>query len=146
MNPSAPQNFPPLTLTIMRALCSLSAVYPSYPEYQSKLVSCLDVLFHEFWVNHTEIHKPEILTEILKKVLGEEEKERILGMVGKEGKEVLNKNTKKAIEEGAFGLPWMVCEDGEGRKESFWGVDHLGQVREFLSLGGERRGGWKAVL
>lgn len=56
----------------------------------------------------------------------------------------------------------MVCTDAQGKTEGFWGVDHLGQVAQFLGLevpGGARRNadgdsreggngnpGWKALL
>jgi len=58
----------------------------------------------------------------------------------------LANNTNKAFTDGAFGLPWMACTDTMGQKEGFWGVDHLGQVAQFLGL--ERPGGrgWRAVL
>lgn len=63
------------------------------------------------------------------------------------GKKQLIENTDRAFAEGAFGLPWMVCENSEGKKEGFWGVDHLGQVVEFLGLDRTKGGkGWKAVL
>lgn len=67
-------------------------------------------------------------------------------MMGKEGKELLAKNTDAAIEDGAFGLPWYKCTNSEGKTESFWGVDHLGQVCSFLSLEKPRIGGWKSML
>jgi 2-hydroxychromene-2-carboxylate isomerase len=47
-------------------------------------------------------------------------------MAGKEGKELLGKNTDRALADGAFGLPWFVATDREGKTETFWGVDHLG--------------------
>lgn len=67
-------------------------------------------------------------------------------MAGKEGKELLAKNTDLALSEGAFGLPWFVATNEEGKKEGFWGVDHLGQVAEHLGLSKPSTGGWKAVL
>ena len=67
-----------------------------------------------------------------------------------ETKKLLMTNTEKAIETGAFGLPWFVATDGAGKTECFWGFDHLAQVAAHLGLerpvgrgGGE---GWKAVL
>jgi 2-hydroxychromene-2-carboxylate isomerase len=67
-------------------------------------------------------------------------------MAGKEGKELLSKNTDKAFADGAFGLPWFVCTNREGKKEAFWGVDHMGQVTTFLELEKPKGGGWKAML
>ena len=62
------------------------------------------------------------------------------------GKKMLADNTDRAFTEGAFGLPWMTCVDAEGKTEGFWGVDHLGQVIQFLGLERPKHGGWKSVL
>jgi hypothetical protein len=50
----------------------------------------------------------------------------VMEMTGKEGKELFGKNTDRALADGAFGLPWFVATNGEGKTETFWGVDHLG--------------------
>jgi len=70
----------------------------------------------------------------------------VLEMAGKEGKELLGKNTDRALADGAFGLPWFVATDREGKTETFWGVDHLGQVTAHLGLEKPNMGGWKAML
>ncbi len=62
------------------------------------------------------------------------------------GKKQLVKNTDRAFAEGAFGLPWMTCVNSKGETEGFWGVDHLGQVAQFLGLDKPKQGGWKSVL
>ena len=63
------------------------------------------------------------------------------------GKAALIQNTDAAFDSGGFGLPWMVCTNAEGQTEGFFGVDHLGQVAQFLGLGrGENKGGWRALL
>jgi 2-hydroxychromene-2-carboxylate isomerase len=67
-------------------------------------------------------------------------------MAGKEGKELLAKNTDKVLADGAFGLPWFVATNSKGETEAFWGVDHLAQVTEHLSLEKPKTGGWKALL
>lgn len=55
-------------------------------------------------------------------------------------------NTDRAFANGAFGLPWMICVNADGKMEGFWGVDHLGQVVQFLGLEKPTKGGWKSVL
>ena len=70
----------------------------------------------------------------------------VLEMAGKEGREVLGKNTDQALADGAFGLPWFVATNANEETEAFWGVDHLGQVTEHLGLEKPRAGGWKALL
>ena len=67
-------------------------------------------------------------------------------MAAKEGKALLLENTDKALADGAFGLPWFACTNSKGEKESFWGVDHLGQVTHFLGLDKPQTGGWQALL
>lgn len=69
-----------------------------------------------------------------------------MAAVPKEGKELLIKNTDSAIADGAFGLPWFVVTNEEGKTEGFWGVDHLGQVIEFLGLEHPKTGGWRSQL
>jgi 2-hydroxychromene-2-carboxylate isomerase len=65
------------------------------------------------------------------------------------GKQTLIENTDQAFADGAFGLPWMVCTNANGKTEGFWGVDHIGQVAQFLGLDrtkGLGKSGWRAVL
>lgn len=114
-------------------------------------MGALDALWHEFFVKHTQTHEPHELRRILTDVLGDgAEADRVIGAAPSDaeggGKKTLTLNTEAAFRDGAFGLPWMVCTRPNGQSESFWGVDHLGQVATFLGL--ERPGtlGWKALL
>lgn len=145
MREAPPPDFPPLTLTIMRALCAITLLHPG-KEGQGRLTTALDELYREFWVNHKKTNEKDVLAEILERVFGKEETKRVLEMVGKEGKELLAKNTDKALADGAFGLPWFVATNSRGETETFWGVDHLGQVTEHLGLEKPKTGGWKALL
>lgn len=70
----------------------------------------------------------------------------VLSMAGKEGKEILAKNSDAALADGAFGLPWFVATNSKGERETFWGVDHLAQVLNHLGLEKPTAGGWKSVL
>lgn len=63
-----------------------------------------------------------------------------------EVKKMLSANTDRAMGDGAFGLPWFVAENGKGEREEFWGVDHLGQVVEFLGLDRGLEPGLRAML
>lgn len=126
-----PPDFPPLTLPNQRALCALTATSSSP---QDSLTTALDALYHAYWVDHKATHTPEILSSVLTSSIGPEITEKVKAMMGKEGKEILARNTDQALEDGAFGLPWFVCVNEEGEKRSFWGVDHLVLVTEFLEL------------
>ncbi|PMD35469.1 HCCA isomerase/glutathione S-transferase kappa [Hyaloscypha variabilis F] len=145
MRENVPDGFPPLTLLVMRALCALTLLYPGNEE-QEKLTKVLDVLYHEYWCEHKKTNEKEVLAELLTRVLGEGDSRKVMEMAGKEGKELLGKNTDKALADGAFGLPWFVATNGDGKTETFWGVDHLGQVTAHLGLEQPKIGGWKAML
>jgi hypothetical protein len=67
--------FPPLTLTIMRALCALTLLHPG-KEGQRPLTKALDELYGEFWVKHKKTNEKDVLAEVLGKVLGKEETEK----------------------------------------------------------------------
>jgi len=71
MTEKMPDGFPPLTLTIMRALCALTVL--NEKDGQDKLVKALDELYWEYWVNHKKTNEKDILAEVLGKVLGSEE-------------------------------------------------------------------------
>lgn len=61
-------------------------------------------------------------------------------------KALLISNTDQAFNSGAFGLPWFECTNSKGETEGFWGVDHLGQVADFLGLDRNQDQGFRAVL
>lgn len=144
-----PAGFPPLTLSIMRCLCALTILSPSASVAQAILIKSLDAFFAAYWVHGRNTIDKEIMSDILLTDVLDGDEERlgkVLECAGKEGKKLLLENTDAAFREGAFGLPWFVCEDAHGNKEGFWGVDHLGCVVEFLGLGEMRMGRWKSVL
>lgn len=70
-----PEGFPPLTLTIMTALCALTVLHPG-KQGQDPLTRCLDALYHAMGVEHRKTNEKEVLAEILCDVLGPEESER----------------------------------------------------------------------
>jgi len=142
MKEKMPEDFPPLTLPNQRALCALTIIEPS----QQTLCSAFDALYEAYWVHHRQTNKPKILSEVLREALGETLTKKVIESIGKEGKEVLGKNTDRALADGAFGLPWFVVTNEKGETESFWGVDHIGQVTDFLRLEKPQVGGWKAML
>jgi hypothetical protein len=59
---------PPLTLTIMRALCALTVLKPG----QEPLMTCLDALYEAYWVRHEKTIEKYVLAAILAKVLEED--------------------------------------------------------------------------
>lgn len=61
-------------------------------------------------------------------------------------KALLGSNTDHSFDSGAFGLPWFECTNATGDTEGFWGVDHLGQVADFLGLDRALDKGFRAAL
>lgn len=90
----------------------------------------------------------EVVRQALATVFGEAKAGEILESTKlPEVKKHLNDNTALALEKGAFGVPWFVCEDAEGREEVFFGVDRLGMVAEFLGVSKEKKEvGFRALL
>ncbi|KAL4940676.1 hypothetical protein BDV06DRAFT_18100 [Aspergillus oleicola] len=139
---SSPEGFPQLTLAVQRSLTALSQQYPD------KLVPAIEAVWKEFWVNgNGKATQPEGFVPILEEVLGSSETKAVLEAAnGPEIKGRLSANTQQAFDAGAFGLPWFECTNTKGEKEGFWGIDHLGQVVDFLDLDRSLDRGLRAVL
>lgn len=138
MRPDLPPSFPPMTLSTQRILSALQLSHPTL------LPDTLDALYASIWTpGDFDVRNPDHVSALLAQdtVLGPRVAKQVIeAATGKEAKENLTKNTERAVEMGAFGLPWFQCRDAEGREEGFWGFDHLGQVVRFLGLDGEADG------
>ncbi|PWY86103.1 2-hydroxychromene-2-carboxylate isomerase [Aspergillus heteromorphus CBS 117.55] len=139
---TTPEGFPPRTLSTQRALCAVEQKFPD------KLAPAIAALYQLFWVEgNPNIAQPECFGPVLEKVLGKDEAQVVLEhMNHPEIKERLTTNTDRAFKSGAFGIPWFECTNSKGQTEGFWGVDHLGQVADFLELDIKLEKGFKAVL
>lgn len=122
----------------MRALAAIQANNPS------KLTAAISALSEAFWLHHEPISKPEVVSAILSKALGDADAKAAMEGAQGDAKKLLAANTDKAFASGAFGLPWFECQNSNGDIEGFWGVDHMGQVFDFLGL--ERPGEVRAQL
>ncbi|KAJ6106912.1 thioredoxin-like protein [Penicillium capsulatum] len=138
----APDGFPQRTLAVQRALCAVAENVPS------QMPSVLEALYRSFWVDrNAKIGEPEGFIPVLEKVLGKNTTQDIVSAIARpEIKTQLTANTDRAFKSGAFGLPWFECTDAKGNTEGFWGIDHLGQVVDFLGLDRSRDAGFRAVL
>lgn len=131
-----------LSSQAQRALTALSLTHPHL------FLPTLDALYNATWGpprNAAEIHTPAGLLHVLSETLDADVAKEVMTNVEAKGK--LAEATKEALGKGAFGVPWWVATNGEGREEGYWGVVSLGQVCEFLGL--ERtglKGGGRAVL
>ncbi|BDD58571.1 hypothetical protein MAP00_003838 [Monascus purpureus] len=139
---STPEGFPPLTLATQRALCAISLKWPD------KFIPVTDALYHSFWVEgNAKIGQPEGFLPVLERVLGKDGAEEVFkASTLPDVKERLVSNTSQALKSGAFGIPWFECTNTLGETEGFWGVDHLGQVADFLGLERSLDKGFRASL
>ncbi|CAG8090075.1 unnamed protein product [Penicillium salamii] len=137
-----PKGFPIRTLYVQRALCAISQRNPA------QLADVIGALFHAFWAEgNTTVGEPEGFTPLLEGILGKEETQQVLvAMNNPEIKALLISNTDRSFNSGAFGLPWFECTNSRGETEGFWGVDHIGQVADFLGLDRSLDKGFRAAL
>ncbi|CAI7591850.1 unnamed protein product [Penicillium glandicola] len=130
MSEAIPKGFPASTSDVQLALCVLASKYPD------KLIPVAEKIYRGFW----EDGDSDVLTQpgfsaVFESELGAENAKRILDeFKDTEAKAVLHGSTQQAFTSGAFGLPWFDCMNGQGTKESFWGIDHLGRLVDFLQL------------
>lgn len=148
-----PPKFPAFTLTVMRTICALAHLTgepQTSPAAQRAIVAATHAFYDAHWGQGRDITDPAVIQDGVRTLLPtdatEADVQRVLEVAATEGKRILLANTDAAFGEGAFGLPWMVCENDKGEKEGFWGVDHLGVMVDFLGLERPRNGSWKALL
>ncbi|CEN61832.1 hypothetical protein ASPCAL08480 [Aspergillus calidoustus] len=142
MSEQKPEGFPHLTLGVQRALVAVSQRAPE------KLAPATEAIWKEYWVKgNGKATQREGFIPILEGVLGEAETKAVVEAAsGAEVKARLSANTQQAFDSGAFGLPWFECTNSKGETEGFWGIDHLGQVADFLGLDRSVEGGFRAYL
>lgn len=141
MSDSMPVPFPQSTVNTQRALCYIASHHPA------SLVPAIDALYRAFWIESKTIGKVEVIEAVLEPVVGREKVKAVVEGVKSEGvKKMLAENTKKAFGDGAFGLPWFVATNAQGKTEGFWGVDHIGQLLEHMGVEVQREGGYRAML
>jgi 2-hydroxychromene-2-carboxylate isomerase len=76
------------------------------------------------WENSTDVSKPDLLVEVLKQRLNENEVREVMAKANSPPyKERLNNNTKEALDRGAFGCPWFYVRNSKGEEEPFFGSD-----------------------
>lgn len=82
-----------------------------------------------------DVSKPEVLSEVLGKYFGREEVEVIMkGATEAKYKKLLVDETAMLVEKGAFGAPWFLVTNREGKEESFFGSDRWHFIYQFLGV------------
>ncbi|KAG9248270.1 putative glutathione S-transferase kappa 1 [Calycina marina] len=129
-----PDFFPPLTILPQRALCFIKATYPP-----STLITTWLSLFSAMWTTpHQNITLAPTLSSVLAstKLFSSSQVAEILSKAAaSEWKETLIANTKMALDQGAFGAPWMMVTNDQGATEPFFGSDRWHFVYAFLGVG-----------
>lgn len=141
MAKAMPKNFPPNTLPAQRALTAIQKQHPD------RLSAAFGALYKTFWAEGNPIGEPDVVAKALKTVFSGHEVSEIMASTSTpEGKQNLTKNTEFALEKGAFGLPWFVATDSQGKEEGYWGIDHIGMLLEHMGLDRSSVQGLKALL
>ncbi|KAK0646145.1 thioredoxin-like protein [Cercophora newfieldiana] len=151
--PNLPIQFPAdlmsvaLTVLPLRALHFIKRTYPD-PEV---FITTLHYFFHAFWappnVNLTRAENVKMVLEQVpagfkgagdageEKLFSKDEVEAILkGAGSQEMKDLLKGTTQKALDQGAFGAPWLWVTNEGGKSEPFFGSDRFHFVYQFLGL------------
>ncbi|PGH10358.1 hypothetical protein GX51_00115 [Blastomyces parvus] len=126
-------------MSVQRALCAIPA---------EQLPACFDALYKELWVEgNPTLNDPETFLPILEAAVGKETAANALAQSTTQPiKDQLIANSDKAVEIGAFGIPWFECTNSSGETECFWGVDHMAQVAMFLGLETTADKGFRAMM
>ena len=117
-----------LTVSPERALLFIKTNYPV-----ETFLSAMHFFCHKFWTPpHVNLTKDDLLAQVLaeatetpeggEKLFTQTDVKRIMeGRI--EMKDVLKKETEKAVELGAFGCPWLWVTNKKGQTEPFFGSD-----------------------
>lgn len=138
---TSPPFFPMVSLLPQRCMCVLQRDYDQ---------GIFEAIFERLWVwvfqKHVDLAKPENMKAVLLDggELTESQAEQVLKLATtKEVKDILNANTKKAIEEyGAYGCPWLwvTKTDKSGQvelAEPIFGSDRFVYMYRLLGVGFE---------
>ncbi|KAJ7157247.1 putative glutathione S-transferase kappa 1 [Mycena filopes] len=128
-----PSFFPVLTILPQRALCYIKANFPRTTFEQAWLE-----LFRVSWVPpHQDLSKPDIFATAIRgtKLFSEKEAAEICAAAQQqEWKDRLTTNTQAVLDLGAFGAPWTMVRNADGKVEPFFGSDRFHFIWEYLGL------------
>jgi glutathione S-transferase kappa 1 len=125
-----------LTVLPLRALHFIKQTYPD-PEVFTTTLHCF---FRSFWAPpNVNMTRPENVVKALsevpvgfkgvdsaddRKLFSNQEVEAIMkGAATQEMKDLLKGTTQKALDQGAFGAPWLWVTNDAGESEPFFGSD-----------------------
>ncbi|PTD09291.1 hypothetical protein HYE67_007054 [Fusarium culmorum] len=141
------QGSPPDLLAIAKTISPLRALHyikENYPE--GTFLAAMRFLFHKIWLPpHVNLAEDANLIAALKeatdkldggsdsKLFSDEDIEKI--MKGRESmKERVKEVTGFALKKGAFGAPWLIATNADGKSEAFFGSDRFNHIYRFLGV------------
>ncbi|KAJ7757636.1 putative glutathione S-transferase kappa 1 [Mycena metata] len=128
-----PSFFPVLTVLPQRALCYIKDTFP-----RSTFEQAWIAFFRASWIpRQLDLSKPDVLETMLResKLFSAQEVDAICAAAKtQEWKDRLTANTKTALDLGAFGAPWLMVRNAEGKVEPFFGSDRFYFIWEYLGL------------
>jgi len=81
-------------------------------------------LYTFLWEKHQDVSKPEVLAECLAQHFESEEVKTIISKgTDPQYKKLLQDDVAALVAKGAFGAPWMIVTNVEGKQEPFFGSD-----------------------
>jgi len=130
-NMTTPDFFPILSILPQRCLCFIKSRHPR-DKYEAAFIST----FPPLWIApHSDISKPANMATLLSKNFTAEEVEEIMTAASQpEWKAKLTANTQEVLDQGAFGAPWMMVTNSEGKREPFFGSDRFHFMWQFLGV------------
>ncbi len=85
------------------------------------------------WEDSLDISSPPVVAKALSGLFPDSES-LFQGALTPENKKAVIEYTKQAQDTGAFGGPWLVVDNAEGKRECFWGSDRWEHVYAFLGV------------
>jgi 2-hydroxychromene-2-carboxylate isomerase len=119
---------PPRSHPFNPLLLLRTASVPMDPAPRRRLI---DRLYAAVWSGEARDVEDRAVVLALANECGLEGEPIVAAAESPEGKARVRTQTERLIADGAFGVPWMIC-DGE----PFWGVDSLRELEAFLERGG----------
>ncbi|KAJ9155046.1 Thioredoxin-like protein [Pleurostoma richardsiae] len=135
------------TILPLRALHYIKRHYP-----RDVFETAFYYFFDRFWTPpHQNLSQQPVFTQALaevpsgfkgpgtgdasRPVFSREEVAKILQAAStQEAKDLLKKTTQQALDQGAFGAPWLWVTNAEGKGEPFFGSDRFHFIYNFLGL------------
>jgi glutathione S-transferase kappa 1 len=124
-----PKEFPAQSVLAMRCLVLLQR-----RESRELMVNASRVLWEFYWTEQGDISDFEAIRRILLEKLNIRVSEEEINAL--EVKDALKKNTRDAVDLGAFGFPWMlVYKNGEEHKGKIvFGSDRFAHIAQIMGL------------